>query len=197
MSEKYYYFVKIDELNKIATEGLKPSEWNEENEVNGINFYVGEEGVLEYIQENSNQINQNFSGYKISVDQYIINNVCLELNLDGIEAQIRDFKGICTQVITPDRISVVTVKNLVSDKISNSCKDFANKIRAEKEKMITPYLAEEIELDEFIKENPNLQISQFETNTSLVEKSDNIFTRFFRKIRTFMFRRKNIEIQRI
>lgn len=197
MSEKYYYFVKIDELNKIATEGLKPSEWNEENEVNGINFYVGEEGVLEYIQEISNQINQNFSGYKISVDQYIINNVCLELNLDGIEAQIRDFKGICTQVITPDRISVVTVKNLVSDKISNSCKDFANKIRAEKEKMITPYLAEEIELDEFIKENPNLQISQFETNTSLVEKSDNIFTRFFRKIRTFMFRRKNIEIQRI
>lgn len=197
MSEKYYYFVKIDELNKIATEGLKPSEWNEENEVNGINFYVGKEGVLEYIQENSNQINQNFSGYKISVDQYIINNVCLELNLDGIEAQIRDFKGICTQEITPDRISVVTVKNLVSDKISNSCKDFANKIRAEKEKMITPYLAEEIELDEFIKENPNLQISQFETNTSLVEKSDNIFTRFFRKIRTFMFRRKNIEIQRI
>ena len=197
MSEKYYYFVKIDELNKIATEGLKPSEWNEENEVNGINFYVGKEGVLEYIQENSNQINQNFPGYKISVDQYIINNVCLELNLDGIEAQIRDFKGICTQEITPDRISVVTVKNLVSDKISNSCKDFANKIRAEKEKMITPYLAEEIELDEFIKENPNLQISQFETNTSLVEKSDNIFTRFFRKIRTFMFRRKNIEIQRI
>lgn len=197
MNEKYYYFVKIDELNKIETEGLKPLEWNQENEVNGLNFYVGTEGVLEYIKDTENEINQKFAGYKIGADQYIINNVCLSLNLDGIEAHIREVKGFCTQEITPDKISVITVKNLVSDKISNTCKDFASKIRAEKEKIITPYLAEEIELDEFIKENPNLQISQFETSTSLIEKSDNIFIRFFRKIRTFMFRRKNIEIQRI
>ncbi|MGN1326980.1 MAG: hypothetical protein ACI4VQ_02685 [Clostridia bacterium] len=197
MREKYYYFVKIDELRKIAEEGLKPSEWNQEDEINTINFYVGEEGVLEYIQEASNQVNQKFNGYKISTEQYIINNVCLSLNLDGIEAQIRYNKGICTKEITPDKISVVTVKNLVNDKISNTCKDFANKIRAEKEKMITPYLAEEIELDEFIKENPNLQISQFENNTSLVEKSDNIIIRFFRKIKTFIFKRKNTVIENI
>ena len=195
MSEKYYYFVKIDKLNKIAEEGLKPSEWNKEDELNEIKFYVGEEGVLEYIQEASNQVEPKFNGYKMPADQYIINNVCLSLNLDEIEAQIRGNKGICTKEITPDRISIVTVKNLVNDKISNTCKDFANKIRVEKEKIITPYLAEEIELDEFIKENPNLQISQFENNTSLVEKSDNIFTRIFRKIKTFIFKRKNTVIE--
>ena len=58
MNEKYYYFVKIDELNKIETEGLKPLEWNQENEVNGLNFYVGTEGVLEYIKDTENEINQ-------------------------------------------------------------------------------------------------------------------------------------------
>lgn len=196
MSEKYYYFVKIDELSRIAEEGLQPSEWNQEEGINEITFYVGEEGILTYIQEITDKINQNFSGYKISTEQYIIENVCLSLNLDGIEAQIRENKGTCIEKITPEKISVVTVKNLVSDKISNTCKDFANKIRAEKEKMITPYLAEEIELAEFIKENPSLQISQFETNTSLVEKSDNVFIKFFRKIKTFIFRRKDIAIQK-
>lgn len=191
MNERYYYFANIKNLASIAREGIKTTEWNEEAGINGINFCVGEDGVLNYIKEISDKLKSVPETVKTSVDQYFGDSVCLSLNLNDIEAQIRETKGICSQSITPDRISVVTVKNLVSDKVSNFWKDFAKKILAEKEKMITPYLVEETELEEFIKENPTLQISKFAENTSLEKRQkENIFTKFFNKIKTKWFARK-------
>lgn len=195
MNEKYYYFAKIKDITTIAQNGIKPSEWSAKAEMNGVNFYVGEEGVLKHIKETSDTLKSVPETREVSIDQYFGDSVCLSLDLNNIEAQIHGTKGICQQTISPERVRVVTVKNLVNDKVANSWKDFAKKILAEKEKIITPYLTQEIEIDDFIKDNPTLQISKFTDNTSLEKrKKENAFTKFFNKIKEKLFLRKQKQI---
>ena len=120
MNEKYYYFAKLSEIRNIATRGLF-CQWDEKENMCLLRFYVGDDGILEH-----------------KIDGQQDDELCLSLQLEDIEANIYGADGYCKQNIEPEKISVVTVKNLVNDRISNYWMDHVEKIELEKQKKVTP-----------------------------------------------------------
>ena len=120
-----------------------------------LRFYVGDEGILEH-----------------KIDGQPDDELCLSLQLEDIEANIYGADGYCKQNIEPEKISVVTVKNLVNDRISNYWMDHVEKIELEKQKKVTPLLVEETNIHDYIEENPELKINKFAQELGL-EKKEN------------------------
>ena len=178
MNEKYYYFAKLSEIRNIATRGLF-CQWDEKENMCLLRFYVGDDGILEH-----------------KIDGQPDDELCLSLQLEDIEANIYGADGYCKQNIEPEKISVVTVKNLVNDRISNYWMDHVEKIELEKQKKVTPLLVEETNMHDYIEENPELKINKFAQELGLEKrKQENFITRMFSKIREKIFEMKQARIE--
>lgn len=185
MNEKYYYFARLNELKNIAENGITAGE-------NYI--YRGEEGILEY---KNNIVNDGSSVFKKN-DECIAEVMCLSVYPENIEKDMENPVVKISEEIKPEKIRVVTVKNLVSDKVSNYWIDLANKIELEKQSKVTPLLVEETDIADYIKEHNPLEIISFSQGLALEKrKSDNFFSRMINRVRKIFFDRKQVESKKM